>query len=52
VPLLFFSFAGNLYEIFNLILYSVFEMERPANKSQVEISDFLGRQKGNTKSSR
>ena len=26
--------------------------ERPANKSQVEISDFLGRQKGNTKSSR
>ena len=27
-------------------------LERPANKSQVEISDFLGRQKGNTKSSR
>lgn len=32
------------------ILYK--ELERPANKSQVEISDFLGRQKGNTKSSR
>ena len=28
------------------------QTERPANKSQVEISDFLGRQKGNTKSSR
>ena len=28
------------------------QVERPANKSQVEISDFLGRQKGNTKSSR
>ena len=36
----------------NTIQRAYRELERPANKSQVEISDFLGRQKGNTKSSR
>lgn len=39
-------------EDYTKYLLSACQLERPANKSQVEISDFLGRQKGNTKSSR
>ena len=34
------------------ILWYVFVLKRPANKSQVEISDLRERQKDNTKSSR
>ena len=39
-------------EDYTKYLLNACRLERPANKSQVEISDFLGRQKGNTKSSR
>ena len=42
---------GKHLSLYRALAYPL-QIKRPANKSQVEISDFLGRQKGNTKSSR